>query len=404
MKQLNFSRLRHGLYCALTMIMLIAVILPLISSTLNVVAESSLPDIKLLIVVDDGREKPLLTEDQMELIEIKSVSEISERDKNHIAYATSKSIAENENVNIILRDAFINVDARIYVYGGLTIAEFKDILEIEQYSIQTDIYDQNGIIEQKAYMSFSEEQEEGKVEQVICLSNNPNYQSLIVSAVTATYDDLESIIMGHYFDTFYNPMLYATIVQNSFNYRTYAHFSGDILVTTCYLNMDYYLYKIEDELIEDYDYFAIKANVNTVYESPSVNTGEVQCTEIQVQFALPYTSDHFYDFGPASTNKANNINVELGFGDTGIAGNISFNFSPGNSPTINTTYNSVNRTILWKVSRYWFFGASLNNALYPFGASWASSGRLAAINISTYLVVEDSCKSDWNEVQVRFSY
>lgn len=167
--------------------------------------------------------------------------------------------------------------------------------------------------------------------------------------------------------------------------------------------MDYYLYKVEDEAIANYDYFAIRVNVNPIFDDPNYNFDALKCTALKVKLELPYGTDHFYEYGPGSTSKAKNISVNLGFGNSGVSGNIGFNFAPGSNPTIDTTYNSSNRTVLWHVKQYWFFGSYLTNAMYPFGATWASAGNLAAINISNYVEFQDY-ESRWNEIQVRYSY
>lgn len=115
-------------------------------------------------------------------------------DNTHIAYAVTKEIAQNEYVNPILKYAYMENDARIYIYGNLTISEFKNIMDIDTYSVLTDIYDENGVIGETAKMSFSKEQEDNKVEQIISLSQNAQYQSLIASVPNATSEILETLL------------------------------------------------------------------------------------------------------------------------------------------------------------------------------------------------------------------
>ncbi len=404
MKQLNFPKLQHLLYVVVGILLVISIITCI--APLKAFAATSTFDSRLLVIVEDSAEKPSLDDEDSDMVEFKHLSEISSKDSGHIAYAVSKTIANNSDVNSIIKYAFNNLDARIYIYGDLTISEFKEILGIDAYSVQTDIYDEDGITGEKANMTFSEEQEQNKIEQIICLSKNPKYQSLIVSAPNATLTSLENIIIKHYSDTFVNPMLYATIVQNAFNYRNYTYFSPgtDYIMDNCYLNMDYYLYKIEEENVADYDYFAIRVNVNPIHDYHPAIGSNLPCTSFQVKLNLPYSSDHIYEYGPYSSSKAKDINVSLGFGDSGVSGSIGFTFSPGSGPTVNANYNSANRTVSWEVKQYWFFGSRLNDAIYPFGASWASTGRLAAINISTFVEFDKAYKSNWNEIQVRYSY
>lgn len=404
MKRLNFLHQR-SLSCLFISLMLFAVCFYMLFSTSTVSASAMTSNIntKLLVILDDSKQEPLFSDEYNEIVEFVHLSDISLSDNNHIAYAVTKEIAQNKCVNSILKYSYINNDARIYIYGNLTISEFKDIMDINAYSVITDIYNESGAIGETANMSFSKEQEDNKVEQIISLSQNPQYQSLIASVPNATSEILENIIINHYAETFVNPMTYATIVKNGFNYRNYANFYSDpnTPIDFAYLNIDYYLYKIEEESVADYDYFAIRVNVNPICENTALR---LQCEDFQVKLTLPKTSDHIYEYGPYSTNKANNINVQLGFGNSGVSGSVGFTFAPGSSPDINTSYNSTNRTVLWKVDRHWFFGASLNNKLYPFSASWASAGRYAAIDISSYANFANDHKSSWNDIQVRYSY
>lgn len=402
MNQFNFPKVKQLFYFIVSILLTIIMFAAL--SPLQAFAESPMLDTKLLLIIEDSAQKPTLDDKQAEKVEYKFLSEISNADSNHIAYATSKDIANIDEVRSILQYAFRRYDARVYIYGNLTISEFKNILDIDLYSIETNIYDENGITDKKANMAFSEEQEENKVQQIISLSKSSKYQSLMAEVPYATYNNLETIIVNHYLETFVNPMLYATIVQNVFDYRNYGYFGGGAFSSYCYLSYDYILYKIEDESVSNYDYFAIRVNATPVYDNPDLPEAVV-CNQLQMKLSLPYVADHIVEYGPYSSNKANEINVQLGFGAEGVSGSVGFTFAPGTGPSVDTTYTPQDRTVLWKVSKYWFFGSKLNNALYPFGVSWASTGRLAAINISTYVEFsKGDVYSNWDEVQVRYSY
>ena len=404
MKRLNFLNQKYLSYLILSIVFLTACFSTFFSfSTASVTAETADINTKLLIILDDSKQKPVLPDEYDDIVECVYLSDVSMADSTHIAYAVTKDIAQNEYINSILKYAYKENDARIYIYGNLTISEFKSIMNIDTYSVLTNIYGENGAIGETAKMSFSKEQEDNKVEQIISLSQNSRYQSLIASVPNASSEILESIIVSHYADTFVHPMTYSTLVQNAFNYRTYANFYSDpnSPLDFAYLNIDYYLYKIEEEAITNYDYFAIRINVNPICENEVLR---LACEDFQIKLSLPKADDHVYEYGPYSTNKASNIYVEVGYGNSGVSGSIGFTFSPGSSPDIDASYNSNERTILWKVGRHWFFGSSLNNCLYPFGASWASSGRYAAVNISSYVNFGHDHKSGWNEIQVRYSY
>lgn len=359
-------------------------------------------DNRLMVIVDDSTSYPILTEEQSQIIVYKHLRDITEGDCNYLAYAASKEVACNENITKIIREAYNNIESRIYIYGNLTINEFKNILKIDEYCIDTEIYNETGITGEKAKMHFSEEQELNKVEQIISLSKNSNYQSLMVSAPKAVESQMELIIIEHYIETFVGFNQKIKLVQNAFNYRNYPYM-GDIQLTTCYLNLDYYLYKSDDEDIVDYDYFAIMVNANPIYDNPSVSMGTLSCTNLQVKLSLPYSKDHFYEYGPHSTSRATNIGVSIGYSGSGVSGTLNFTFSPGSRPSVDASFNSTSREILWSINRYWFFGQDLNNELYSLGASWASYGKLAAVDIYSFVTFAD-CNSEWNKIQVRYSY
>ena len=396
MKLQHQSKFISALVLVILLTLLTALIIPFNAFAISI-------DEKLLIIIDDASEKVIMDETSTKYVEIKHLSEVTDKDLNHIAYAVSSDIAKTEFVNDIIQYGFNN-NARIYLYGNLTIAEFKSILDIATYSIQTNIYSCNNAVKQSATMYFSEEQEQNKVEQIISLSKDNRHQSLIVSAFEASLSTLEEIIIDHYVDTFVNPYSRTTLVQNSFNHRTYPKMKGsNQIFTTYYLNMDYYLYQFDNESISDYDYFAIRINI-TPSSTLEYTWDSLECTSFQVKLELPYSSDQIYEYGPYSSNKAKDINVSLGVSSSGVSGSIGFTFSPGSGPSVNTVYNANNRTIQWEVKKHWFFGAKLDNCLYPFGATWASKGKLAAIDVSTYTVVSRENTSDWNKIQVRYSY
>ena len=364
-------------------------------SLITVSAYNETVDTRLLVILGD--ETDISTLPLQENVIYKKYSDMSTYNNQHIAYAVSNSIASDSTVNQMIRDAYER-DALIYIYGNLTIAEFKNIMGIDDFGISTNVYDENGITERKAFMHFDEEQELNKLEQIISFSRSEYKQKLIVTAPHANETDLIAIISDH----FCSRKSRTTLIYNSFDHRTYPLIgnAGSAPLTTCYLSMDYYLYTVENETIEDYDYYALRVNVNPVYDNPS-SWGKLSCTELGVRLVLPKANDHFYEYGPSSSNSANNINVNLSFGSTGISGGIGFTFSPGTSPDLSSSYNSANRTVSWEVTRR-LFGSDLNDAMYPFGATWASYGNDVSVDISNY-VVFDAFDSDWNTVQVRYS-
>ncbi|GEM_PF-5780459 len=127
-------------------------------------------------------------------------------------------------------------------------------------------------------------------------------------------------------------------------------------------------------------YFALKTNATAV-NNKCETTGNCDLMEIKNQ--LCYTSDNIIDYSPKDTKRAKSVNASLNLGSSASA-NIGISFETDAGPTIHTTYDSANHAVSWKVSRYWFFGSTFNNQRLSFGTSWASTGRVASINISAY--------------------
>ena len=59
-------------------------------------------------------------------IEFVDVDDFNEAYDNYISYAVSVEDSTLDNINQILRNAYEEFDAKIYIYGGLTISNYKD--------------------------------------------------------------------------------------------------------------------------------------------------------------------------------------------------------------------------------------------------------------------------------------
>lgn len=132
MKRLNFLNQKHFSYLFIS-ITLLAICFSLFFSfsTASASAMTSNINTKLLIILDDSKQKPSFPDEYNDIVEYVYLSDVSMSDNTHIAYAVTKEIAQNEYVNPILKYAYMENDARIYIYGNLTISEFKNIMDID---------------------------------------------------------------------------------------------------------------------------------------------------------------------------------------------------------------------------------------------------------------------------------
>lgn len=122
MKRLNFLNQKYLSYLILSIVFLSACFSTFFSfSTASATAETADINTKLLIILDDSKQKPVLPDEYDDIVECVYLSDVSMADSTHIAYAVTKDIAQNEYINSILKYAYKENDARIYIYGNLTM-------------------------------------------------------------------------------------------------------------------------------------------------------------------------------------------------------------------------------------------------------------------------------------------
>lgn len=109
----------------------IALIACLCIVAMNVVSVSAfaseLPIIqKLLVIIDDELSSSIPQYNTNDYIEFVDVDDFNEAYDNYISYAVSVEDSTLDNINQILRNAYEEFDAKIYIYGGLTISNYKE--------------------------------------------------------------------------------------------------------------------------------------------------------------------------------------------------------------------------------------------------------------------------------------
>lgn len=366
------------------------------NSVANAYAEEFI-DTRLLMIVANESELDSFSDALPENTELITVDNFSHSSNKHIAYAVSQEMAENPDIQAVLQEMYLSSKARIYIYGDITIKHFNDILGISEYSVSIPMYDGDKQLDKKGTLYFGDEQVNNKLMQIICLSKNDKYQSLTVTGEKMNIKEMQDFIINHYNETFVNPYLRASIVKSNYAHKVLA------LGSNVYLNVDYILYKDNEESDSQYDYFALRTNVTAVNNQ---NVTAADCDLIEVKHQLQYSSDHVTDYAPRDVSRATSVSVGLSYGPS-LSANIGISFGVGGGPTIDSTYNTAQSLTTWKVKRYWFFGGTFSNEMVSFGTSWASTGRLAAINVSTYarfIGYKINHIANWDTQQVRYSY
>ena len=382
----------------------IALIACLCIVAMNVVSVSAfaseLPIIqKLLVIIDDELSSSIPQYNTNDYIEFVDVDDFNEAYDNYISYAVSVEDSTLDNINQILRNAYEEFDAKIYIYGGLTISNYKEILAINDLYINMNASNNLGNIVDTVEMRFDNEQKKKKKEAIIAITRNSNSQSLTVTGESLAKEDCVSIIIEHFNSTFVSKInREASIVYSSYGHRVYSSRYG-----SAYINVDYILYKDQSESDPVYDYYALKTNVTGTQTNPDTQIGRVSFNGIQVKHKLVNSSDNITDYAPKDVNRANNVSVGLNLGTGGTS--IGINFGSGAGPTIDSSYDPNAKEVSWKVSRYWFFGRPFSGDMFSFATSFTTKGKIS-VDVSTYatfsVVNNNAFAIDWDTQRVTF--
>lgn len=335
---------------------------------------------KLLIIVD---EKTKL--DEVYLSEKSDYIDIVYHNKmdyydilNYSSYAVENNIIQNDlKLSLLLSKEFDLNSSTIYIFGNVTITDYKNILGLETFGAYTYLYDQNGPTTNTAFMRFDENQEDNYVENIISFSKNYNSNHLIANfdfveepEFSRSFEYIKAIAENYIENNSIRPM--ATIVKSGFDFRIYTSFDG-------YVNMDYVLYRETNETDPIYDYFALRTNISAHSDDWYWNT----VNAILMKHKGAYINNiNILDYGPGTIYRASTVTVGLAFGDT-VQGSIGWTFDVGGKPDIYATYSPVDESISWDIMQYWLFGGPLNDQLFKLGSSWASLSQKSSVAINT---------------------
>lgn len=269
---------------------------------------------------------------------------------------------------------------RVYIYGDLTINDYIAYTGQKEFTSQVPVYNLDGSFSGNyVERSFSGEQRSAKQYQIIC---DPKDDSLGLLCTIDKKDDgnkLESylnIIAKNYIEA--TQQQRATIVSSDYDIAHY--FYSD----SCSIHLTWILYRNYSEEDPTYDYFALESRVwGTADNSASI-------TQTTCEHAMVYSSDHIIDSGPESDSSADSISFTLDLGEGGVTGgSITYNYSLDASPNITRDTSNYPRSISWTAKQR-FFGSVLDDTIFKFATSWASTGTLAAIKVNYSNMVSTS--------------
>lgn len=357
---------------------------------------------KVLFIVMDEEEKESLQLDCEEcefvndLFDIGIISNINTTEINsYVAVALPYEFVKNTEICSSINNE------RIYLYGDLTISDYKEKINIDEFALDVKIEDTKGTNISYAKQYLDEEYENTHSFNVICYGENNTLLCTIgQDASTFSYlfniiDNFQIIIKSKFQRT--------TVIESKFDFTSSINSQRSYGVA----HLDYTLYRNYDEQDSTYDYFGIKTKTWI--------TTSADVKEIKTKYELPEINDNLMETGPASKTSANNLDVSIGFGNGGVNGTIGFSVDLSDyTPNITRTEDYTNDTVEWSLTPKTLLPKSINGATLDCVATWASlsSRNNAAIDVyfTGTLSVDGPRNSKINivgtylQVPVRFSY
>ena len=307
------------------------------------------------------------------------------------------AIPYNQDYTVDYARSAYNSGKLVYLYGELTISEYKNVLGILDFSIDTIATNSNGTDITAVKQGFDSEFEKNEKYNVISYSNNAvlckfsNEIKNVHYLISASENCASTIVQSN---------ARATIVKSEFDFVTYWGPNNIFSV-----HLDYTLYREYDESDPTYDYFGIK----TTTWVDAANSGTV--AEIRTKYSLPYESDNLLETGPASQKNIGSLSVSCGYGDSGVSASIGYSIDLSDQdPTINRTENFTNDTVEWIMTRRTWFPKSLDGVHEICVATWASTGKTAGINVYYGALIKAgqhgamNVDSGYTSLPIRFSY
>ena len=208
---------------------------------------------------------------------------------------------DDDETEAIARSAY-NQGILVYLYGQLTINDYKEALSLNQFTLSADIYNSYEVKCDTVEQGFDVTFENTEIYNVICYSSNTllckfgNSAKEVNYLVAALNNCIETSNVGR---------TRATIVKSEFDFTTYWGTNNQYAS-----HLDYTLYREMDESDDVYDYFGVKTRT-------WVDTNGAEVSGIMTKYDIPFTRDDLLETGPDSQNSIGTLSVSVGFGNDG---------------------------------------------------------------------------------------
>lgn len=264
----------------------------------------------------------------------------------------------------------------VYLYGSLTIQEYKAAINLNNYALDVNLYNEQGYSTEKVSQFFDSSYESNEVFNII--SYGPKALLCKVAGDTLNEQQNTALTARNYlvpieknFSQLNRLNVRNTLIDSDFDIVTTWGPNSEFSIT-----MDYYLYRNYDEVDPDYDYFAVKTRVWIDNDMGSTR-------RIQTKYELPYSTDNLIETGPDSQSNIGSLSVSVGYGESGPDASIGYSLDLSDSrPTIERTEDYTNDTVEWTMTPRTLFPLSIDGTSLTCCATWASRGTsLAAIDL-----------------------
>jgi hypothetical protein len=320
----------------------------------NIIHTDTIPKDILLIVEDPNEPKILEVLETYPDIscDIATSEDITIKEiENYYEIAVPYGLVDNR-IKSILRKAY-SENKKIYLYGELTINDYKEVLDLGEFGKHVDIYNtEQKKLDKKVFLSFDEEYQKVEKHNVVALSKDEEVSGLLASVPIL---DNKSVLIKAVLDDVIPHSSIATsgaeCERKGFDVKTYA-------INGSYAALDWLLYQDTNETSLDYDYFAIKTQTKLV----PWYVGE-HGTRIDVNHKEYRSSDEIVDAQPQDTESRISFDVNLNL----KSNESSYELEMSSRPDIDLTISLSSDYAKWVCD-----GAYLEGDTFVPSSSWAS--------------------------------
>lgn len=272
---------------------------------------------------------------------------------NFAAIAVRKErVMEDATLKYMLREA-LQRNCKIYVYGDISVKEFKELLDLQIFEIGSGLDENN--IQTTETVQFTQEQEE-KPMGFISYSLRAEDSYTIAARLPLDFARIEEAIIADYLETKPIATRSFEIASSMVHLKTYG-FEGNFYDFTHYLDTNIILYKDTGDIDTNYDYYVVESVTNVVGDKgKTLSVRHKSLSDV-------------LDYSPKSVESTSTITISLGI--AGIDGSFPINANPSVSGAmgVDGRYDCVD----WTIGRYWLAGQDIDTNAYTLASKWRNT-------------------------------